>query len=310
MGQYLAKRVLQGMVVVFLISIIAFVIMRMMPGDPVKLLLGDGQVRLTEEQMESIRTAWGMNDPYHIQYLKWAQNFVTGNLGESIIRRGVPVSQMIFEALPYTLKLNGWSLLFALMIAIPGGIIAAVRRNSIYDYFVTAFTTAGAAIPNYWLSIMVIIVFALWLRWVPPYGVTSWKGWILPVGVLVFEQLAIFARVMRGSTVETLTQDYVRTAKAKGLSQRAVVIRHAARNALLPVVSVVGIYVATLLSGTLIIETIFSIPGVGRLFVDSVYRQDFQVVQSIVVLLAVLVVVANLLTDVAYSFVDPRIRLK
>lgn len=310
MGQYIAKRVLQGLLVIFLISVIAFVIMRLMPGDPVMLLLGDGQIRLTTEQMESIRTTWGLNDPYHVQYLKWAGNFLTGNLGESLIRRGVPVSDMIFQALPYTLKLNGYSLLIALAIAIPAGLIAAVRRNSIFDYFVTIFTTAGAAIPNYWLGIMVIIVFALWLRWLPPYGVTSWKGWVLPVGVLAFEQLAIFARVMRGSTVETLTQDYVRTAKAKGLGQRAVVVRHAARNALLPVVSIVGIYVATILSGTLIIEYIFSVPGIGRLFVDSVYRLDFQVVQSIVVLLAVLVVFANLITDIAYSFVDPRIRLK
>lgn len=309
MGQFLAKRVLQGLLVIFLISIVTFVIMRLMPGDPVKLLLGDGQIRLTQEQQDAIRAAWGLDDPYHIQYLKWAGNFVTGNLGESLIRRGVPVSDMIFEALPYTLKLNGYSLLLALCIAIPAGILAAVRRNSIYDYFVTAFTTAGAAIPNYWLGIMVIIIFALWLRWFPPYGVSTWKGWVLPIGVLTFEQLAIFTRVMRGSTVETLTQDYVRTARAKGLANRSVVTRHAARNALLPVVSIVGIYVATILSGTLIIETLFSIPGIGRLFVDSVNRTDYQVVQSIVVLLAVLVVVTNLLTDIVYSFVDPRIRL-
>lgn len=310
MGQFLAKRILQGLLVIFLISIVTFIIMRLMPGDPVKLLLGDGQVRMTQEQMDRIRAAWGLDDPYYMQYLKWAGNFVTGNLGESIIRRGVPVSDMIFEALPYTLKLNGYSLALALLISIPAGIVAAVRRNSIYDYFVTAFTTAGAAIPNYWLGIMVIIVFALWLRWFPPYGVNSWKGWVLPIAVLTFEQLAVFARVMRGSTVETLTQDYVRTAKAKGLAHRAVVTRHAARNALLPVVSIVGIYIATILSGTLIIETLFSIPGIGRLFVDSVNRTDYQVVQSIVVLLAVLVVVANLVTDIVYSFVDPRIRLK
>lgn len=310
MGQFLAKRILQGLLVIFLISIVTFIIMRLMPGDPVRLLMGDGRVRMTAEQIALIRSTWGLDDPYHVQYLKWASNFLSGNLGESLIRRGVPVSEMIFEALPYTLKLNGYSLLLALCIAIPAGILAAVRRNTIYDYFVTAFTTAGAAIPNYWLGIMVIIVFALWLRWFPPYGVNSWKGWVLPIAVLTFEQLAIFTRVMRGSTVETLTMDYVRTAKAKGLAQRSVVTRHAARNALLPVVSIVGIYVATILSGTLIIETLFSIPGIGRLFVDSVNRTDYQVVQSIVVLLAVLVVVANLITDVVYSFVDPRIRLK
>lgn len=310
MGQYLAKRALQGLLVIFLISVIAFVIMRMMPGDPVQLLLGDGKLKLSEEQMASIRATWGLDDPYYLQYYKWASNFLSGNLGESLIRRGVPVSEMIFEALPYTLKLNGYSLIIALAISIPAGLIAAVKRNSIYDYFLTITSTAGAAIPNYWLGIMVIIVFSLWLGWFPPYGVNKWQGWILPVAVLTFEQTAVFARVMRGSTVETLQMDYVRTAKAKGLGQRTVVTRHAARNALLPLVTVTGLYVATLLSGTLIIETIFAIPGIGRLFVDSVYRLDYQVVQSIVVLLAVLVVVANLVTDIAYSFVDPRIRLK
>jgi len=310
MGQFLAKRILQGLLVIFLISVVTFAIMRLIPGDPVRLLLGDGQVRMSAEQMDKIRETWGLNDPYHIQYLKWAGNFLTGNLGESLIRRGVPVTQMIFEALPFTLKLNGYSLMLALVIAIPAGIIAAVKRNSAFDYFVTAFTTAGAAIPNYWLGIILMIVFALWLRWFPPYGVTSWKGWVLPIAVLTFEQLAVFARIMRGATVETLTQDYVRTAKAKGLGQQVVVTRHAARNALLPVVSIVGIYIATILSGTLIIETLFAIPGIGRLFVDSVNRTDYQVVQSLVVMLAVLVVVANLLTDIVYSFVDPRIRLK
>ena len=158
------------------------------------------------------------------------------------------------------------------------------------------------------MALVSIIVFALWLRWVPPFGLKEWDGYILPVAVLAIGEMAIFARVMRGATIEVLSQDYVRTATAKGLSHRMVVLRHAVRNALLPVVTVIGFRIAFLFSGTIIIENIFAIPGIGRLFIDSVFRIDYQVVQSIVVILAVLVVVANLLTDLLYAFVDPRLR--
>jgi ABC-type dipeptide/oligopeptide/nickel transport system permease component len=169
-------------------------------------------------------------------------------------------------------------------------------------------STAGAALPNFWLALMGIIVFALWLNLVPPFGLKTWDGYILPVAVLAVGEMAIFARVMRGATIEVLNQDYVRTATAKGLARNTVILRHAVRNALLPVVSVIGFRIAFLLSGTIVIETIFAVPGIGRLFADSVFRSDYQVVQSLVVLLAVLVVVANLLTDLLYVLVDPRMR--
>ncbi len=310
MLHYLGSRLLQGLIVIFLISIGTFVIMRLMPGDPVMLLLGEGQVKISEEQIVAIRSKWGLDRPYYEQYLVWAANLLRGDFGESIIRMGVPVRRMIFEALPVTAKLNLYALVVALLLAIPAGIVAAVKRNSIFDYILTALSTAGAAMPNFWFALMGIILFALVLRWLPPFGVNSWKGWILPVAVLAFEQMAIFARVMRGATIETLAEDYVRTATAKGLARPVVVTRHAVRNALLPVVTVIGFRIAFLLSGTIVIETIFALPGIGRLFIDSVFRMDYQVVQSIVVLLAVLVVAANLLTDLAYALVDPRIRIR
>jgi peptide/nickel transport system permease protein len=308
MFNYIVSRLLQGILVIFLISIATFIIMRMMPGDPVRLLLGEGAIKITQEQIDAIRAKWGLDRPYHEQYWIWATGMLRGDFGESLIRRGVPVRDMIWEAMPITGYLNLMAIGVALLLSIPAGIVAAVRRNSIFDYCLTLGSTAGAALPNFWVALVSIIVFALWLRWLPPFGLKEWDGYVLPVAVLALGEMAIFARVMRGATIEVLGQDYVRTATAKGLSHRMVVLRHAVRNALLPVVTVIGFRIAFLFSGTIIIENIFAIPGIGRLFIDSVFRIDYQVVQSIVVLLAALVVVANLLTDLIYAFVDPRLR--
>jgi peptide/nickel transport system permease protein len=310
MGRYIAVRLLQGLVVIFLISLATFVIMRLLPGDPVRLLLGEGAVRISQEQIEAIKHKWGLDRPYHEQYLLWLSNMLRGDFGDSLIRTGVPVRTMIFEAIPVTLKLNLIALAVSLAIAIPAGIVAGVRRNSLFDYSATVGSTIGVALPNFWISLMLIVVFSLILRWVPPFGLRSPKGYILPVIVLVTAQTATLTRVMRSGTIEVLQEDYVRTARAKGLAERVVIIRHAVRNALLPVVTVIGLQIAFILSGTIVVETVFAIPGIGRLFTDSVFRLDYQVVQSIVFLLAVLVVVANLLTDLVYAYVDPRIRIE
>ena len=309
MLRYITVRLLQGLVVIFLISIATFVIMRMMPGDPVFLLLGEGEIRISEEQIEAIKAKWGLNRPYHEQYLIWAGNLLRGDFGESLIRRGVPVRQMIFEAIPVTAILNLYALGVALIISIPVGIAAGVRRNSPLDYGTSVGSALGIAVPNFWLALMLIVIFSLMLRWVPPFGLRSWQGFILPVVVLATEQMAVLARVMRGSIIDVSTQDYLRTARAKGLSERAVIWRHSVRNAMLPVVTVLGVRIAFILSGTIIVETVFAIPGIGRLFTDSVFRLDYQVVQSLVVIFAVLVVVINLLTDLTYAVIDPRIRL-
>ena len=206
----------------------------------------------------------------------------------------------------------------ALVIAIPGGILAALRRNSLFDYLNTAGSTLGVSMPNFWLGLMLIVLFVLYIpQWfgdlplvgrIPPYGLRTWQGYILPVFVLAVEQMAVLSRVMRGSTLEVLERDYVRTAKAKGLPRHLVLFRHAVRNALLPMITVIGYNIAFLLSGTIVIETVFAVPGIGRLFTDSVFRLDYQVVQSLVVLLAILVVVVNIITDLSYALIDPRIR--
>ncbi len=320
MVPYITRRLLQGALVIWLISVATFVIMRMMPGDPVYLLLGEGEIRISQEQIDAIRHRWGLDRPYHEQYLIWAWNLLRGDFGDSLIRTGVPVRQMIFEAIPVTATLNLISLGLALLFAIPAGIWAGVKRNSAFDYSTAVGSTLGVALPNFWLALMLIVLFALYVpRWfgelpligrIPPFGLRSWQGYILPIIVLSTEQTAVITRVMRASTIEVLNQDYVRTARAKGLANHVVLLRHAVRNALLPVVTVIGFRIAFILSGTIIVETIFAIPGIGRLFTDSVFRLDYQVVQSLVVVLAVLVVVVNLLTDLTYAFIDPRIRIR
>ncbi|RME51837.1 MAG: ABC transporter permease [Caldilineae bacterium] len=316
---YITRRLLQGILVIWLISVATFVIMRLMPGDPVYLLLGEGEIRISQEQIDAIRHRWGLDRPYYEQYAIWAWNLLRGDFGDSLIRTGVPVRQMIFEAIPVTAILNIISLGLALLFAIPAGIWAGVKRNSAFDYSTAVGSTLGVALPNFWLGLMLIVLFALYVpRWfgelpligrIPPFGLRSWQGYILPVIVLSTEQTAVITRVMRAATIEVLNQDYVRTARAKGLANWVVLLRHAVRNALLPVVTVIGFRIAFILSGTIIVETIFAIPGIGRLFTDSVFRLDYQVVQSLVVVLAVLVVVVNLLTDLTYAFIDPRIRI-
>lgn len=318
MSSYLTFRIFKGAAVVVLISLVTFVIMRLMPGDPVYLLLGEGQIPITDAQIQAIRARWGLDRPYYEQYLIWAGNLLRGDFGTSLIRPGVPVRQMIFDAIPITTLLNAYAITLAILVSVPLGIVAAVKRNSIIDYVASAGSAFGIATPNFWLALMLIVLFALYVpRWVgdlpligriPPFGLRSWQGWILPVIVLATEEMAVLVRLIRGTVLELLPQDFVRTARSKGLSERLVLYRHIIANALLPVVTVIGFRIAFILSGTIIVETVFAFPGIGRLFVDSVLRLDYQVVQSLVVIFAVIVVVVNLLTDFIYGFVDPRIR--
>ena len=319
MSSYLTFRILKGAFVVVLISLVTFVIMRMMPGDPVYMLLGEGQIPITDAQIEAIRAKWGLDRPLPEQYLVWAANLLRGDFGQSLIRAGVPVRDMIFEAIPVTALLNLYAVALAIVIAVPFGIAAAVRRNSWVDYSSNVVSALGIATPNFWLALMLIVVFALYVpRWfgeipligrIPPFGLRSWQGWILPVIVIATEEMAVLMRITRGAVLELLPQDFVRTARSKGLTERAVLYRHVVSNTLLPVITVIGFRIAFILSGTIIVENVFALPGIGRLFVDSVLRLDYQVVQSLVVVFAVLVVVINLLTDLVYALVDPRIRI-
>ena len=308
MWRYLATRVLQGVVVVFLVATATFVILHLVPGDPISILVGEASV--SQQQIDAIRHLWGLDRPVYEQYVIWLGNMARGDFGASVIRTGVPVTTMLVQAAPVTVMLNVCAFLVSVAIALPVGILAGVRRYSVFDYVGTVGATLGVALPSFWVSLMVIILFAVKLGWLPPFGLGSWKGYVLPVAVLATEQTAVIARLMRGSIAAALDQDYVRTGRAKGLAESVVIVRHAVRNALLPVITVLGYRIAFLLSGTIIVETVFALPGIGRLLTDSVYHLDYQVVQAVALLLAALVVAANIATDLVYAFVDPRIRIR
>ncbi len=308
MISYVTKRLLQGVLVLFLVSLLTFFVMYFMPGDPARTMVGQGYV--TEETLEAIREKWGLNDPWYERYGTWIGNILTGDLGTSMMRPGMTIGEMIGDAALMTLRLNVLSFIISLSLAVPLGILAATRRYSFLDYSSMLGSTLGVAIPNYWIGLMGIVLFSVKLGWLPPYGSDSWRGYVLPVIVLSIEEIAALARLTRGATVEILGQDYVTTARAKGLSARVVTLRHVVRNALLPVITLIGYRMAFILSGTIVIETVFAWPGLGRLFYQAIVSQDLQVVQSVVLLLTSIVVVMNIVTDLTYAIIDPRVRVK
>jgi ABC-type dipeptide/oligopeptide/nickel transport system permease component len=308
MLSYVIRRVLQGILTIFIVSLITFSMMHLGPGDPIEAFVGERP--LTTEQLDLLRERWGLDRPLHEQYINWMSRMLRGDFGDSIMRPGQSINTMIRNAAPATIYLNVYAMIVSLAVAIPLGIVAGVKRYSKFDYGSMFGSTLGVCIPNFWLALMLLFLFALYLGWVPSSGTQSWSGWVLPVIVLATEQTALLARLMRSSTIEVLNQDYVRTARAKGLREVVVILRHAVRNALLPVTTVIGYRIAFLFSGTIIVEHIFAIPGLGRLFFSALQSTDYQVVQAMVLLFAVLVVVANILTDLVYAYIDPRIRLR
>lgn len=308
MLSYLIKRLLQGGLVLFLVTFFTFTVMYFMPGDPARTMVG--QARVTEEQLELIREKWNLNDGFVERYWSWIGNLLTGDLGTSMMRPGQNIGDMIAGAAGMTLQLTTLAMLISLSIAIPIGVLAATKRNSALDYLTTLGSTLGVAVPNYWIGIMAIVFFSVNLGWLPPYGADSWKAYILPVLVLSIEEMAAVMRLMRGTTIEVLSQDYVKTAQAKGLKRNLILTRHVVRNALLPVITLIGYRMAFILSGTIVIETVFSWPGLGQLFFDAITNKDLQVVQAIVLLLTCIVVLMNIVTDMMYAVVDPRVRVR
>lgn len=308
MLNYIVNRLFQGAIVVVLISVLTFLVMQAVPGSPVDLMIGKQKVSI--EQRKAIEHKWGFDRPWYEQYFTWVGNLATGNMGESVVRTGEPVSSMIKNAALMTLRLNVLSFFISIAIAIPVGMLAAIKRYSWFDYGSMLGATIGVTIPNYWIALMGIVLFSVKLGWLPPYGADSWKSYILPVFVLAFEEIAALARLTRGATMEVLGQDYVTTARAKGLKEQVVISRHVLRNALLPIITVIGYRIAFILSGTIVVETVFGWPGMGRLFFDSINRLDYQVVQAIVLVLSVVIVVVNILTDLTYALIDPRVRIR
>ncbi|GGE12702.1 peptide/nickel transport system permease protein [Gemmobacter megaterium] len=304
MSRYLLRRLLHAVLIVAGISVISFFFLHL-TGDPVGLILPQDATR---EQIETLRRDLLLDEPIHVQYLHFVASALQGDMGRSIYTRE-PVLGLILERLPATLELALTALVLSLIIAIPMGVIAALRRGGWLDTISMTLALFGLSMPHFWLGIMLIMLFSVQLNWLPTSGRGTWEQLIMPSVALGASLVALFARLTRSAMLEVLGQDYVRTARAKGLTETVVVGKHALRNALIPLVTVAAMEFGFLLGGAVIIETVFAWPGVGRLIVQSILDRDYPVVQAAVMMLAIVFVVVNLVVDLLYTWLDPNISL-
>ena len=304
MTTFLLRRLLQSLVVLLGVSFVVFFILHL-TGDPALVLLPP---EASAEDIRRFREAMGFNDPFFVQYGRFLAGALRGDFGQSI-RHGEPAFDLVMERMPATFQLAGASLILALCLAVPAGIISAVRRNSLIDYVSTVIALLGQSMPTFWLGIMLILLFSVQFNLLPSSGRGGLEHLVLPAVTLGLFTTARIAQLTRSGMLEVLNQDYIRTAKAKGMSDPPVVWKHALKNAAIPIVTIVGIELGTLLGGSVITETIFAWPGVGRLSVQAIYNRDYPVVQAAVFLLATTFVLVNLFVDLLYTYLDPRIRL-
>lgn len=320
MTQYLIRRVLGALLVILGVATLVFFMLRLVPGDPFAAMLAE----VDPSAAELIRAQMGLDQPLPVQYLLWMGRLLQGDLGTSLYGSNISVTRIIGEAIPRTLSLAFLSAIVAIAIALPAGIISALRKNSWMDYLLTFFAFLGLSMPGFWLAIMLIIIFAVNLRWFPAIGynplwemtgsgleITIWawlRNLILPAIATGTAFSAILARMVRSSMLEVLNSDYIRVAHAKGLREQVVVYRHALRNALIPVVTVMGIAFALLMTGTVIIENVFAIKGLGRVLIQGIINRDYPVVQGAILLVSTIFVFSNLFVDILYTIIDPRIR--
>lgn len=310
---YVIRRLILTIPILLLVSIMVFSLLQLIPGDPATVILGQ---EATPEAKTALRRELGLDRPLVVQYLTWVGKVVRGDLGRSLVNR-TPVIDQIMQRLPVTLELTIGTFIVALLIAVPTGILSATRRGGITDLASTLFALGGMSIPSFWLAMMFIILFAVKLQWLPASGYVPFSvdpranltAMLMPMLATGIRESAVLMRMLRSSMLEVLYSDYVRTARGKGLAQRAVLMRHALRNALVPVITSSGLLVAGLLGGLVITETIFSIPGFGRLIVEAIYQRDIVTVQGAILVSALLVVFVNVVVDMLYAVIDPRIKL-
>jgi peptide/nickel transport system permease protein len=319
-SKYILHRVFQMIPILVLVSVLVFALLTSMPGDPLDRMLEDNPDFTYEDYMR-LRSIYGLDDPVYIRYFKWAGQVITGNLGYSRQYK-IPVQNLVIPRLNNTLILSIGALIFALTCALALGIISAVRQYSFIDYSSMAFAFFGFSVPNFWLGLMLIVLFSVNLHWLPPGGIMSsdvqpgfipmvldrGKYLIMPLVVTALAEMASWTRYTRNSLLDVLQLDYLRTARSKGLTEQAVVIKHALKNSLLPLITVIGQSFSRFFAGAVIVETVFSYPGMGKLLYDSVMGNDFVVSMAILMLLAFMVLWGNLIADVLYGWVDPRIR--
>jgi peptide/nickel transport system permease protein len=316
MTAYIIRRLLQAVLIMFLVTLFLFVAVRFLPGDPILSRISKEQAsEFTAEQIAELRQQYGLNDPIVVQYGRWVSNTLHGNFGDSI-SFNVPVSTLLKARIPVTFHLGILAFIFANALGILIGIVSAVRRGTWLDTILTIFANLGITVPVFWLGIMMIYLFALNLHWLPTMGYTSpftnfaksTRQLIMPVICISIIPLASAARQTRSSMLEIMHQDYIRTAWSKGLLERTIVARHALKNALVPVVTLAGLGITSIIGGEVLVEQVFNIPGMGRLAVSSVMNLDYPVAQAIALIIALAVVLANLAVDLSYGWLDPRIR--
>lgn len=306
--RYIASRVAQLVPVLFLISVMVFAIMHALPGDPVQLMLaGSESGSVTPERQEELRELMGLNDPLPVQYLRFVRGAVTGDLGTSVRLRS-PVLGLILERFGSTLELSLGGIFFALLIGMSTGILAAVKQGSWMDTLSMMMAYIGVSLPLFWLGLLLILVFSFWLGWFPPAGQEGLRALILPSITLGLVSAGVISRLTRSSLVEVLVEDYVRTARSKGLPGKIIMIRHGLRNAFLPVLTLLGLQFGAMLAGAVVTETVFSRPGLGRLVVSAILWKDYPLVQGIILFMATTYVLVNLVVDICYAWLDPRIK--
>jgi peptide/nickel transport system permease protein len=314
MGAFILRRLIMALIVLVLVSMMSFMLIELVPGDPAITTLG---VLATQVQIDTLRKEMGLDQPLLVRYGRWMGNVLRGDFGTSMILKR-DVTKLIFERLPITLHLVSMALILSTLLGVSAGVVCAVKRGSLLDQTVTVLANIGISVPVFWLGILGVYLLGLRLDWLPVMGYTSplenfWessKQVIMPVLCMSLGNLAVMTRQARSSTLEVIRQDYIRTARAKGLMERVVISRHALKNALIPIVTLLGLSLPFLVSGSVLVETVFNIPGMGRLLVNSVFSKDFLLTQAGVLIVGAVVSLANLVVDISYGWLDPRIRFQ
>src|SRR6266850_5457981 len=304
MRAFLLRRIWQAAVTLVGVSFKIFVILRVIPGDPAKMLLPEGA---PQSAVDELNRHLGLREPVWIQYGLFLRSVARGDFGQSFQYRS-PALQVVMERLPATIQLTLTAMLLTVVVGVSIGIVAAVRQGTGYDYAGTVLAVLGQSLPNFWLGIMLVLLFGVTLRWLPTSGFEGWQYLVLPSITLAAFPTALVARLTRSSLLEILSQEYIRTGRAKGLAEPAVILRHALRNATIPLLTLIGLQIGTLLGGAVITESIFAWPGMGKLVVDAIFFRDFPVVQTVLIFSATIFVLINLLVDLLYTVIDPRIR--
>src|SRR5690348_5174476 len=304
MAQFIIRRTIYAVITLFILSLTIFTVVRL-TGDPVTLLAEPGA---RAEDLDRIRAEWGLDRSLPMQYLAFAQNILTGELGQSF-NYEMPVSTLYFQRLPNSLELALAATLISFLIGIPAGIVSAVKVNSVWDQVGKTIALLGLSVPGFWLGLVMILVFSVWLGWLPTSGQGGWRNLVMPAVALGWYFAASLLRLTRSSMLEVLRSEYIKLARLKGLPAFAVIAMHAFKNALIPVLTLAGINLVIMLNAAVIIEVIFAWPGIGRLLYEGIFQRDFPLVQGIVMEAGVMIVVINLLVDILYAYIDPRIRL-